>query len=277
MGAANSATGLGLAAAILGVRGPTYTYSSTCASGVVAVGHALRELEHGDIDIALAGGHDAALLPPVYQMYRDAGLLSLEQEDPRRAIRPYGGNSRNALGEAAVTVALESREHADARGAEALATLVGYRYGNSGLHPTNIEATGDRAAELIESLLARHGVSPEQVGFVVGHGNGVEGSDRAELAYMRRVFGDRAPQVPLVTVKPIYGHTLGASGVVSLAAAALMLKNQFIVPTINMDPQNDTGVAHQPNVGAPRACETGLVVCFGISGQNGVLLLRRAA
>jgi 3-oxoacyl-[acyl-carrier-protein] synthase II len=267
---------VGLAAAIFGIRGPTYTFTSTCASGVVAMGHALRELQSGDIDVALATGHDSLLPAAVVQTYREVGLLQGEAGDPRKALRPFGGSSRNVFGEGAVTLVLETRAHAEARGAHILATLAAYRYGNGGEHPTHVDATGQVAARLIEQALERAGVSREEVGFVLGHGNGVPASDRSEIAYMRRVFGARAREVPLLSTKPIYGHTLGASGVINAAVAALMLHEQFIVPTINVEESLVApDVCHQANRGAPRRCDAGVVVCFGIGGQHAVLVLRR--
>src|SRR5689334_8556995 len=120
-----------LAASLLGVRGPVYTFNLTCCSGAVAIGQACRELACGDIDVAIAGGHDSSLQAPMYRMYRDAGLLSLEREDARRAVRPYGDHSRNAFGEGAVALVLETREHAARRGATPLATIEGWKLGNN--------------------------------------------------------------------------------------------------------------------------------------------------
>src|SRR5262249_2852111 len=114
--------GVGLAAALFGVQGPTYTFTSTCSSGVVAMGHALRELPDGGIDMAFATGHDALLPSAVLRSYRQAGLLNVESVDPRTALRPFVGHSRNVFGEGSVTMVLESRARAEARGARILAT-----------------------------------------------------------------------------------------------------------------------------------------------------------
>jgi len=275
LAAGMSGMSVGLASAVFGVRGPTYTFTATCASGVVALGHALRELQLGEIDVALGTGHDALMPAPVLRTYREAGLLNLEREDASRALKPYGGHSGNAFGEGAVTLVLETREHAEARGANVLATLAAYRYGNGGEHPTNVDETGRRPAQLIEQALDRAGVSRNEVGFVVGHGNGVAASERSELAYMRQVFGSRVSEVPLISTKPIYGHTLGASGMVNAAATVLMLRHDFIIPTLNVDePQAGDDVMHQAHRGVARRSEAGVVVCFGIGGQNAVLVFR---
>jgi 3-oxoacyl-[acyl-carrier-protein] synthase II len=267
---------VGLAAAILGVQGPTYTFNNSCASGVVAIGNAFRDLQAGRIEVAFGTGHDAALIPPLYQMYRDAGLISNEKEHPELAIRPYAGSSANAFGEGAVTVVLETRRHAEARNAVALAQVLAFRHGNGGEHPTDVDFTGARPAELIQKNLAEARLSASQVDFVLGHGNGVQASDISELNYMKRVFGKRTRDVPLISSKPIYGHTLGASSALNTAAAALMLHHDFVVPTVKLDAKRIVhGFNHQANRGEARKLRNGVVVAYGIGGQNATLLLRK--
>jgi 3-oxoacyl-[acyl-carrier-protein] synthase II len=268
---------VGLAAAILGVQGPTFTFNNSCASGVVAIGNAFRELQTGRIQVAFGTGHDAALVGPLYQMYRDAGLVSNEGERPELAIRPYAGSSANAFGEGAVTLVLETRSHAERRGATPLAQVVAFRHGNGGEHPTDVDFTGARPAELIQKNLEEAQMSAADVDFVLGHGNGVQASDISELNYMKRVFGRRTREVPLISTKPIYGHTLGASSALNAATAALMLHHEFVVPTVRLDEKRIVhGFNHQANRGEPRSLRSGLVVAYGIGGQNATLLLKRA-
>ena len=267
---------VGLAAAILGVQGPTFTFNNSCASGAVAIGNAFRELQTGRIDIAFGTGHDAALVGPLYQMYRDAGLISAESQHPELAIRPYAGSSANAFGEGAVTVVLETRTHAEARNAVPLAEVVAFRHGNGGEHPTDVDFTGARPADLLERNLEEAQLSQADVDFVLGHGNGVLASDISELNYMKRVFGRRTRDVPLISTKPIYGHTLGASSALNAATAALMLHHDFVVPTVKLDEKRIVhGFNHQANRGEARKLRSGFVVAYGIGGQNAVLLLRK--
>ncbi len=267
---------VGLAASLLKVRGPAYSFNSTCSSGAIAIGHAYREIMAGEIDVALASGHDMPLVPPVFAMYEDANLVTLERQEPHRAVRPYVDFSTNAFGEGSVTLALESREHAERRGARIFAELAGYRYGNNGYHPTTVDVAGLRPADMLRRLVDESEIALEDVGFVVGHGNAVHLSDVSEENYMRLLFGPRAAEVPLVSTKPIYGHTVGASSAVNASAAALMLHHGYVVPTINVDAKRvKRNANHQANTGVARACEAGISMSYGMGGHNAALIFRR--
>ena len=265
---------VGIAAAMFHVKGPALTFNGTCASGAIAIGNAFRDLQTGRIDVAFAGGHDAALVAPLFQMYRDAGLMSLETEDATKAVRPYAGHSKNVFGEGAVTLVLETREHAEGRGAAILAEIMGYRHGNGGEHPTDVDFSGLRPAGLIEAALDDAELTASGIDFVVGHGNGVQASDLSELNYMRHVFGARTSDVPLISTKPIYGHTLGAASALNVAASVLMLHENYLIPTINIDESQVTaGFSHQANHGVARPLRAGLAVTYGIGGQNAAIAL----
>lgn len=270
-----------LAAALLHIRGPVYTFSGTCCSGAMALGQAYRELAFGgDVEVALASGHDSCKAAPLYHMYRDAGLVSQERQDARRAIRPFtDGQSNihgNAFGEGAITLVLETRAHAERRGAEILATIGGFQCGNNGTHPTDVDKEGARATALMNRVLQKSGVDQEQIGFVVGHGNGVEQSDQSEVAYLQRVFAARTPEVPLLSTKPLYGHLLGASSTLNVAAAVLMLHHRWVVPTPNVDADRARGpVDHRAGGGRPCHSPAGLAVSYGIGGHNTVTLVER--
>ncbi len=268
--------GAGIAASLLKTSGSVYTFNSTCCSGSVAIGQAFRELRSGLIDVAVASGHEASLLAPIFAMYREAGLLSLEREDPRRAIRPFGDSTGNCFGEGAVTLILERRTHAEARGATTYAEIKSYRYGNNGSHPTTPDVRGERAAHLIRESLEDAQISAQDIGFVVGHGNGVRLSDESEKNVIERAFGvpERDHRIPLLSNKPIFGHTMGASSALNVAAAALMLRHQYVVPTVNSEGSNGY---HLTRAGEARVCKAGIAMSSGLGGNNTILLLQRVA
>ncbi len=264
----------GIAASLFEARGAVYTFNSTCSSGAVAVGQAFQEIQAGRLDVALATGHEAALCPPLFAMYRDGELLSSDVEDPTRAVRPYSESIGNAFGEGAITLVIESCEHASERGATPIARIRSYHYGNNGFHPTTPDLAGGQPARLILGSLQDAGMSADDIAFVVGHGNGVQLSDASEENYMLLLLGERAHDVPLVSNKPIYGHTLGASSALNVATTALMLKHNFVIPTINVNTEMaNTAFDHMAGVGEDRSCRVGVTVSFGLGGNNTVLLL----
>lgn len=267
---------VGIAASVYGLRGPTYTVNATCSSGAVAIGHAWREVAIGEVDLAFATGHEWALVAPVMAMYRDAGLISKEDSEPERALSPYVDHSTNVFGDGAVTLVLESREHAEKRGANILCSLGAYRHGNSGFHPTAVDPLAIRPTQLVTEVVEAAGLVLEDVKVVVGHGNGVPVSDVSEENYMRRLFGRRAAEVPLVSVKPIYGHSLGASSATNAAAAALMVHHDYIAPTINAAPNRTRRYAqHQGEQGRSVECQAAVSVSYGMGGQNAALLFKK--
>lgn len=264
----------GIAASLFEARGSVYTFNSTCSSGAVAIGQAFREIQQGRLDVALATGHEAALCPPLFAMYRDGQLLSSEVEDPKRAVRPYSDCIGNAFGEGSITLVLESASHARARGAKAIARIRSYWYGNNGFHPTTPDLAGGQPARLILSALRDAGMSVDDIGFIVGHGNGVQLSDSSEENYMLLLLGERAHEVPLVSNKPIYGHTLGASSALNVATTALMLKHNYVIPTINVNKARaNEAFDHMAGEGRNGSGRAGITVSFGLGGNNTVLLL----
>ncbi|NUP08230.1 MAG: hypothetical protein HOW73_19445 [Polyangiaceae bacterium] len=269
---------VGIAASLFKIMGPTYTFSGSCAAGAIALGHAYREIALGEIDVAFAGGHEASLVRPMFMMYSDANLLSLERTDAKRAVRPYAGYSTNAFGEGAVLMVLESAEHAAARGAPALARVLGYKSGNNGYHPTTVDVAGVRPTEIMKSLIGSAGLEPDAIDVVAGHGNAVQLSDVSEENYMRLVFGKRSSEVPLISTKPIYGHLLGASSALNAAAVALMVAHDCVIPTINFDVKKLKRAAnHQPNTCEDRPVHHGVAMSYGMGGYNAALLIGKAA
>lgn len=266
----------GIAASLLEVRGSVYTFNGTCSSGAIAIGHAWREIATGELDLALATGHESSLRAPLFAMYREAELVS-EEPNPGLAVQPFGGCTGNVFGEGAVTLVLEPVEAALRRGATVYALLAAYQYGNNGFHPTTPDLIGGRPARLIRRALDLGRIPPDEVGFVVGHGNGVQVSDASEENYMLLAFGDRAGEVPLLSNKPIYGHTLGASSAVNAALAVMMLHHQYVVPTVN-GPSREASraVDHMSARGEARTLKAGLALSFGLGGNNAVLAFVRS-
>ncbi|HET9656503.1 MAG TPA: beta-ketoacyl-[acyl-carrier-protein] synthase family protein [Kineosporiaceae bacterium] len=268
------------AAIYSGLRGMVTTLSAACVGGNHALSIATRELQCGNADAMLVGGHEFPLTAPILALYSSPGRSVLSRsEDPASAMRPYDRRRDGfVMGEGAVVLCLERRAFAEARGARCYADLLGYRHFNEAAHPAHMDLTGQATADLVTGLLQSVDRSAQDVGYVCGHGTGTRYNDVAESRAMGLVFDARGlSRPPLGSVKPIYGHLLGGAGILNVAATALMLHHQILCPTVNCDdPDPECGPDHV--TGGPRRSdlEVAVSLSFALGSQCSAVALGRA-
>jgi len=264
-------------ALLTGLTGPVHTFSNSCCSGAVAMDFACADLLRNRVDYALVSGHEATLCARFFSGFREAGILAPASEDPARLYRVFRAPSGVVFAEAAVTLVCERRSTAMARGARILGTYGGYVYGNHALHPTNVDASTDRPHEMAQQLFQQLGIGPSDVGFVIGHGNGVEASDSAELKWMDRLFGSAKGEVPLFSIKPVVGHSIGASSLASFLASVQISASGRVPRLTNLDVSADEAF-NFGGMDIPRKnWKIGLSVSYGIGGHQAMLAVRRPA
>jgi 3-oxoacyl-[acyl-carrier-protein] synthase II len=218
----------------LGLRGPGFVISSACASSAHALGQALRTIQCGDADVMVAGGAEAPLTPFSMTAFSLLGVLAQAPGEPSSACKPFDKQRDGfVLGEGAGALILESLEHALARGAHVHAALRGYGQSVGGHHAVHARPDGEDAAAAMASALRDAGVSPGQVGYVNAHGTGTRENDLAETRAMHLVFGEEARRMPLSSIKPVTGHTLGAAGVLEALACVKALESGVLPPNAN--------------------------------------------
>ncbi len=266
----------GVAAALLNIYGPTISFSGSCCSGLFATGQAFRDISSGVVDAAFATGYDEALTASLFASYREAGIISQESEYAQQASKPYDNEPSLVFGEGAVTLMLEEHEFAQRRGANILAKITSYTQGNEGYNPYRSGGNIERSVHLLQSLFKSTNLHPEQTDFFVGHGNGVPQSDIAEINVVKQFFGKMVADIALISVKPIYGHIIGGSSSVNIAAAALMLHNNYLVPTVNagcllsqISKDYDNKGKHKPD------CSQGVAFSWGMGGNIAAMLLEK--
>jgi 3-oxoacyl-[acyl-carrier-protein] synthase II len=268
-----------LSAIHVGARGLVTTLTSACVGGHHAIGLALRELRSRSSDAVLVSGHDFPLVPDVLRTFLalGPGVLSRERADPTRAIRPYSRDREGmVLGEGAVTLTLERASDARTRGARVYAHVLEHRAMNEAAHATSMDLTGKLTAELVIDTLADAGRSADEVGYYCGHGTATWSNDIAESRTLRVLYPHRpaAALPPISSNKPIFGHTLGAAGVLNVAATALMLHHQRLAPTINLvdvDPECDHD--HVARSSRPAEFDLAVSLAFAIGSQTSVVAL----
>ena len=261
-----------------GAKGPNYCTVSACATSGHAVGDALRIIQHGEADLMIAGGAEAAITPLALASFANMKALSERNDDPATASRPFDKDRDGfVMGDGAGAVILEEWEHAQRRGAKIYAEAAGYGMTADAYHITAPAPDGAGAQDAMRLAMKDGGIRPEQVGYVNAHGTSTPYGDAAETAAVKAVFGPHAKKLVFGSTKSMTGHLLGAAGALEFAVCALAIRDGVIPPTINQftpDPACDLDSA--PNKAVKRQVEVALSNSFGFGGHNVTLALRRA-
>jgi 3-oxoacyl-[acyl-carrier-protein] synthase II len=262
-----------------GIRGPVVTSVAACASGVQAFVEAQRLIEHGDVDVVIAGGTESAIMPVAFAALANMGALSTRNDDPARASRPFDGDRDGfVFGEAAGVLVVESAEHAEARGASVLAEVAGGALTGDAFHISAPEPSGYGARLAMDRAVRDAHLEPEQVDLVVAHGTSTPLNDATETKAIRAAFGPHADRLAVTSNKSMVGHTLGAAGAMSALAAVLAIRDGVIPPTINQEtPDPACDLDYVPNACRHARVGTAIVNGFGFGGQNAVSVFTRFA
>ena len=260
-----------------GAKGPNSATATACAASTHAIGDAMKIIQRGDADAMIAGGSEAAITPMGIGGFAAMKALSVRNDEPERASRPFDKDRDGfVVGEGAGVLVLEELEGARARGAEIHAELVGYGMSSDAFHMTTPSETGDGARRVMENAIADAGISPADVGYVNAHGTSTAYNDRTETLAIRTLFGDHAEQLAVSSTKSMTGHLLGGAGGLEAGISALALKEQIVPPTINYEnPDPDCDLDYVPNEARKLSFEYALSNSFGFGGTNGALLLKR--
>ncbi|GIW19947.1 MAG: 3-oxoacyl-[acyl-carrier-protein] synthase 2 [Chloroflexota bacterium] len=276
MGIAN--VGSGQIAISFGPLGPNFATVSACATGGHAIGEAWETIRRGDADVMLAGGSEAGIFEPLVGAFCAMRALSTRNDDPPAASRPFDRDRDGfVMGEGAGVLVLEALEHAEARGAEPLAELVGYGATADASHITLPAPGGIGAVRAARRALEKAGLPPDAVDHVNAHATSTPEGDPAELQAIRTIFGDHAPKVAITANKSMLGHTLGAAGAIEAIATIRTLQTGLIPPILNLEVPDEAGIGL--DLVAGRAVERPVRVAisnsFGFGGQNTALVFRR--
>ncbi len=259
------------------IRGPVVTSVAACASGVQAFVEAQRMIEHGDVDVVIAGGTESAILPVAFAALANMGALSRRNDDPERASRPFDADRDGfVFGEAAAVLVVEAAEHAERRGASVVAEVAGGALTGDAFHISAPDPSGYGAALAMTRALRDAHLPIEAVDYVVAHGTSTPLNDVTETKAIRSAFGAHADRLAVSSNKSMIGHTLGAAGAVSALAAVLAIRDGVIPPTINQttaDPECD--LDYVPNEARHATVDVAITNGFGFGGQNAVSVFSR--
>ncbi|MCH2596690.1 MAG: beta-ketoacyl-[acyl-carrier-protein] synthase II, partial [Pirellulales bacterium] len=257
-----------------GLRGPNYAVATACASATNAMGDAYRAINYNDADIVVTGGAEAAITPIGISGFANMKALSLRNDDPTAASRPFDADRDGfVLSEGAGVLVFEELETAKARGANIYGEILGYGASADAGHITQPNAEGTGAARAMSSALADANANPDDIDYINAHGTSTPLGDKAETTAVRRVFEDHAYKLNVSSTKSQLGHLLGASGGVELILSLLAMQDQVAPPTINLEtPDPDCDLNYTPNQPQQRNIRRVMSNSFGFGGHNASLI-----
>jgi len=259
-----------------GLRGPNVTYSTACSSSAISIGEACRAIRHGYVDAAIAGGAESLLTLGTIRAWEALRTLAITNaEDPSASCRPFSKDRTGlVLAEGAGMVVLESFEHAKRRGARVYAELIGYGATSDAEHLTRPGLEGQ--VSTMRQALADAGIAVDEVDYINAHGTATLAGDIVETAAIKRVFGERAPRIPVSSTKSMHGHLMGATGAVEFIASVLAMERGAVPPTANLQaPDPDCDLDYVPNRGREGVkVRTVMSNSFAFGGSNAVLIAR---
>ena len=259
-----------------GYTGPNLAIVTACTTGLHCIGQAGRLIEYGDADVMIAGGAESTISPLGLGGFAAARALSLRNDDPKTASRPWDRDRDGfVLGEGAGVVVLEEYEHAKRRGATIYAELAGFGMGADAHHMTAPNVDGPKRS--MKAALRNAGVNAAEVHYLNAHGTSTPLGDANETNAIKLAFGDHAKQLVVNSTKSMTGHLLGGAGGIESVFTVLALHHQVSPPTINIynqDPLCD--LDYCANEARQMKIEVAVKNNFGFGGTNGTLVFRRA-
>jgi 3-oxoacyl-[acyl-carrier-protein] synthase II len=264
----------GLISMEYGLQGPNLCIVTACATSNNAIGESWRTIKFGDADIFLAGGSEAAIVPIGLAGFAAMKALSLRNDEPERASRPFDRDRDGfVMGEGAGVVVVEELEHAKKRGAKIYCEVAGYGLSADAFHMTAPPPEGEGAARAMQLALEHARLATSDVDYINAHATSTGLGDISETRAIKTVFGERADQVPISATKSMTGHLLGGAGAVEMAVCALTIRDSVIPPTTNLEnPDPECDLDYTPNTAREKKVRVALNNSFGFGGHNATLV-----
>jgi 3-oxoacyl-[acyl-carrier-protein] synthase II len=259
-----------------GAQGPCLNTLTACAASTQAIGEATQIIRRGDADVMITGGAHSMIHPLGVTGFNRLTALSTRNDSCITASRPFDATRDGfVLGEGAGILIIEELENARRRGARILAEIIGYGSTADAFRVTDMHENGRGPVASMRAALKDANVQPAEIDYVSAHGTGTEENDKIESMAIRAVFGERAKQVPISSVKSMFGHLIAGAGAVELITCVLAIRDQVVPPTINYTtPDPNCDLDYVPNQARRVKVETCLSNSFGFGGQNDTLILK---
>ncbi len=258
-------------------KGPNSATATACSASAHAVGDSFRIISHCDADVMICGGAEAAITAMGVGGFAAMRALSTRNDEPLRASRPFDKDREGfVIGEGAGILVMEELEFARKRGARILAEVAGYGMSADAFHITQPSENGDGAYRVMRNAIADAQITPGQVDYINAHGTSTPFNDKLETLAIKRAFGDHAYKVAVSSTKSMTGHLLGGAGGLEAGITTLVLRDQVLPPTVNLEtPDPDCDLDYVPNQPRKAHVEYALSNSFGFGGTNASIILKR--
>lgn len=249
---------------------------TACATSTNALGDAFKVIQRGDADIMITGGAEAAITPLSYAGFCNMKAMSTN-EDPQTASRPFDADRDGfVMGEGAGVLLMEELEHAQKRGANILAEIVGYGCTNDAHHITSPAPEGEGSARCMNNAIKDAQIEPSQVDYINAHGTSTDYNDRFETMAIKTVFSNNTDEICVSSTKSMTGHLLGAAGAVESIISICAIRDGIVPPTINYKtPDPECDLDYVPNKSREKEVNYVLSNSFGFGGCNATLVFKK--
>ena len=261
----------------LGAQGYNSTATTACAASNQAIGEALDVLRRGTADVVFAGGAEAGISLLGLSGFAVMRALTTRNDEPEQASRPFDAERDGFVpSEGAVILVMERLEHAMARGANMLVEVAGFGCTSDAGHPVQPEESGASASRAMSIAISDASATMDDVDYINAHGTSTPLNDTLETVAIKRLFGERAYQIPISSTKSMIGHSLGAAGALEAAACIKTITEATLHPTINYtSPDPSCDLDYVPNHARQQDVQVVLSNAFGFGGQNACLVFRK--
>jgi beta-ketoacyl-acyl-carrier-protein synthase II len=256
-----------------GIRGPAYCVTSACASAADGIGTAMQLLRSGLVDAVVSGGAEAGVSTfGIGSFDRIGAYTSKTDNTPSPFSKDRDGL---VMGEGAAVLILETLDHAQKRGADILAELVGYGASADAYHITAPTEDGSGSAIAVRKALADAQIDADSLDYINAHGTGTPLNDEAETRALKAALGEEAYNIPTSSTKSMTGHMMGATGALEAMFCALAIRDGVAPPTINYhEPDPECDLDYVPNEAREFPIRIAMSNSFGFGGHNAVLVLK---
>jgi 3-oxoacyl-[acyl-carrier-protein] synthase II len=261
------------------LTGYTNTCVTACAASTQAIGEASEIIRRGGADVIVTGGTEAGICEIGMGGFSTMRALTTWTGDPVKASRPFdSGRDGFAPSEGSGILIMESLQHATARGAQIYAEIGGWGVSADAYHLVQPHPEGIGAAKAMQRALDSAGVSLDEIDYINAHGTSTPINDKSETIAIKRVFGEKAYNIPISSTKSMVGHSLGASGALEAIVCINSINDRIMHPTINQEEADpDCDLDYVPNVAREADLDVVMSNSFGFGGQNAALVIKRFA